>query len=106
MPCLCTYSINLVQRKQLVKEFLIGDVKTFLYDNSQYIYESGEEPLHYTIFQETEDVFTGRVKTTGIARHPVQLYEAACYLLLFITMFVMWNKEKGHTPREGSQVYS
>ncbi len=73
--------------EQLVKEFLIGDVKTFLYDNSQYMYESGEEPLHYTIFQESEDVFTGRVRTTGIARHPVQLYEAACYLLLFITMF-------------------
>jgi phosphatidylglycerol---prolipoprotein diacylglyceryl transferase len=84
--------------EQLVKEFLIGDVKTFLYDNSQYMYESGEEPLHYTIFQESEDVFTGRVKTTGIARHPVQLYEAACYLLLFIAMFVIWNKEKGHSP--------
>lgn len=84
--------------EQLVKEFLIGDVKTFLYDNSQYMYESGEEPLHYTIFQESEDVFTGRVRTTGIARYPVQLYEAACYLLLFISMFVMWNKEKGRTP--------
>jgi phosphatidylglycerol:prolipoprotein diacylglycerol transferase len=84
--------------EQLVKEFLIGDVKTFLYDNSQYMYESGEEPLHYTIFQESEDLFTGRVRTTGIARHPVQLYEAACYLLLFITMYVMWNKDKGHTP--------
>ena len=84
--------------EQLVKEFLIGDVKTFLYDNSQYMHESGEEPLHYTIFQESEDVFTGRVRTTGIARHPVQLYEAACYLLLFVAMFVMWNKERGHTP--------
>lgn len=84
--------------EQLVKEFLIGDVKTFLYDNSQYMYESGEEPLHYTIFQESADVFTGRVRTTGIARHPVQLYEAACYLLLFITMFVIWNKGKGLTP--------
>ena len=84
--------------EQLVKEFLIGDVKTFLYDNSQYMYESGEEPLHYTIFQESEDLFTGRVKTTGIARHPVQLYESTCYLFLFIAMFVMWNKQKGHTP--------
>jgi phosphatidylglycerol:prolipoprotein diacylglycerol transferase len=84
--------------EQLVKEFLIGDVKTFLYDNSQRIYESGEEPLHYTIFQEQIDVFTGRVRTTGIARHPVQLYEAISYLILFIAMFVIWNKSKTNTP--------
>ncbi|HEX6889330.1 MAG TPA: prolipoprotein diacylglyceryl transferase [Chryseolinea sp.] len=84
--------------EQLVKEFLIGDVKTFLYDNSQRIYESGEEPLHYTIFQEQEDVFTGRVRTTGIARHPIQLYEAVSYLVLFIAVFVIWNKSKSHTP--------
>lgn len=84
--------------EQLVKEFLIGDVKTFLYDNSQRVYESGEEPLHYTIFQEKEDEFTGRVRTTGIARHPIQLYEAISYLLLFIVMFVIWSKSKTQTP--------
>ncbi|HMG90536.1 MAG TPA: prolipoprotein diacylglyceryl transferase [Chryseolinea sp.] len=84
--------------EQLVKEFLIGDVKTFLFDNPKLMYESGEEPLHYTIFQEKEDVFIGRVRTTGIARHPVQLYEAISYFLLFIVMFVIWNKSKSHTP--------
>jgi len=62
------------------------------------MYESGEEPLHYTIFQESEDVFTGRVRTTGIARHPFQLYESVSYLLLFSAMFVIWNKSKSHTP--------
>lgn len=84
--------------EELVKEFLIGDVKTFLYDNSQLMFEPGDEPLHYTIFQESEDLFTGRVRTTGIARHPVQLYEAACYLLLFILMFVIWTKNKKNIP--------
>ena len=84
--------------EQLVKEFLIGDVKTHLFDNSKLIYESGEEPLHYTIFQEKEDVFTGRVRTTGIARHPVQLYEAISYLFLFFAMFMIWKKQKNTLP--------
>ena len=79
-----------------VKEFLIGDVKTFLYDHSSLMYEPGDEPLHYTIFQEKADIFTGRVRTTGIARHPVQLYEAVCYLLLFIFLFASWKKNKGN----------
>ena len=81
-----------------VKEFLIGDVKTFLYDNSQLMYEPGDEPLHYTIFQESQDVFTGRVRTTAIARHAAQLYEAGCYLLLFILLFAVWSKNKVSTP--------
>jgi phosphatidylglycerol:prolipoprotein diacylglycerol transferase len=38
------------------------------------------------------------VRTTGIARHPVQLYEAISYLILFIAMFVIWNKSKTNTP--------
>ena len=84
--------------EELVKEFLIGDVKTFLYDNSKLMSEPGDEPLHYTIFQESDDVFTGRVRTTGIARHAVQLYEAGCYLLLFILMFVIWKKNKINLP--------
>ena len=82
----------------LVKEFLIGDVKTFLYENSRVIHEPGDQPLHYTIFQESEDLFTGRVRTTGIARHPVQFYEAACYVLLFILLFAMWMKNKNRLP--------
>ena len=85
--------------EELVKEFLIGDVKTFLYDNSHVIYEPGDEPLHYTIFQESQDVFTGRVRTTGIARHVVQLYEAVSYLLVFLLLFVVWKKNKTSIPR-------
>ena len=91
--------------EDLVKEFLIGDVKTFLYDNSELMFEPGDEPLHYTIFEESQDLFTGRVKTTGIARHAVQLYEAACYLLLFVLMFAMWNKNKTTYPVVGLSEY-
>jgi hypothetical protein len=84
--------------ENLVKEFLIGDVKTFLYDHSTVIHESGDQPLHYTIFQESEDLFTGRVRTTAIARHAVQLYESVFYLGLFTLLFICWQKYKQQTP--------
>ena len=87
--------------EQLVKEFLIGDVKTFLYDNSQTVVEPGDEPLHYTIFQEKDDLFTARVRTTGIARHPTQLYESALYLAVFVILFFIWKSGSGNI-RDGS----
>jgi len=84
--------------ENLVKEFLIGDVKTFLYDHSTVTYEPGDEPLHYTVFQESEDLFTARVRTTAIARHAIQLYEFVLYLVLFILLFAIWRKHKQNTP--------
>lgn len=83
--------------EQLVNEFLIGDVKTYLFDRSEFVYEPGTEPLHYTIFVE-KDVYTARIRTMGIARHPVQLYESIFCLMLFIFLYLIWKKHKGNTP--------
>ena len=80
--------------EQLVNEFLIGDVKTFLFDNSRLTYESGAEPLHYTIFLEKKDSYTARIRTIGIARHPTQLYEALSFLSIFLILFWYWNRKK------------
>lgn len=33
-----------------------------------------------------------------IPRHPAQLYEAAGYLLLFVGLFMVWRREREHTP--------
>lgn len=83
--------------EQLVNEFLMGDVKTYLFDRSDLVYEPGTEPLHYTIFAE-KDTYTARVRTSGIARHPVQLYESFTCIILFIFLFRLWNKHKLNTP--------
>ena len=79
---------------KVIDEFMVGDVKTYLYDMSQVVYESGEEPLHYAIFNEPNGDFEVRVRTIGIARHPVQLFEAITSLLLFVLLFWYWNKHK------------
>lgn len=83
--------------EQIVNEFLLGDVKTYLFDRSEFVYEPGTEPLHYTIFVE-KDIYTARVRTIGIARHPVQLYESISCLLLFAFLFWYWQKHKANTP--------
>ncbi|HMI64401.1 MAG TPA: prolipoprotein diacylglyceryl transferase family protein, partial [Cyclobacteriaceae bacterium] len=84
--------------QKIVEEFQIGDVKTYLYDMSQVVYEPGTEPLHYTIFQEPNGDFEARVRTTGVARYPVQLFESATSLLLFAFLFWYWNQHKLNLP--------
>ncbi|MBK5280219.1 MAG: prolipoprotein diacylglyceryl transferase [Bacteroidia bacterium] len=80
--------------KSIVNDYLIGDVKTYLYDMAQYVYEPGTEPLHYSIFEEANGDFEARVSTLGIARHPVQLYMAFSALLLLSHFAWYWNKFK------------
>jgi len=86
--------------EQLVNEFLIGDVKTYLFDLSDIIFEPGTEPLHYTIFVEGVDHYMARIQTIGIARHPLQLYEGIAFLILFIFMF-LYLKNKNWELQEG-----
>jgi phosphatidylglycerol---prolipoprotein diacylglyceryl transferase len=80
--------------EQMVNEFLIGDVKTFLFDNSNLVYEPGTEPLHYTIFVERSGDYTGRIMTIGIARYPVQIFEAIVCFVLFVSSLWYWQKKK------------
>lgn len=80
--------------EQLVKEFLIGDVKTFLYDMPKIVFEPGTEPLHYTIIVQKDGQFIGRIITKGISRYPIQIIEAISCLMLFIFMFVFWVRHK------------
>jgi prolipoprotein diacylglyceryltransferase len=80
--------------EERVKEFLIGDVKTFLFDHAKTIYEPGTEPLHYTIFQEDTELYTARVRTIGIARHPTLLYETVAFLSLFLLLCWVWRGQR------------
>jgi phosphatidylglycerol---prolipoprotein diacylglyceryl transferase len=84
--------------EQLVNEFLVGDVKAYLYDMAEFVYEPGTEPLSYKIFQEKDKYFSARIKTKGISRYPVQVFEAIGCALLFIALFSFWKGHKIHTP--------
>ena len=80
--------------EQLVNEFLIGDVKTFLFDMSAYVQEPGTEPLHYSIIVAKDKQYIGRVQTRGIARYPVHLIGAFASLALFVLLLALWYKRR------------
>lgn len=80
--------------EQLVNEFLIGDVKTFLFDMADYVHEPGTEPLHYSIIVAKDGQYIGRVQTRGITRHPVQIIGALISLTVFVLLFIAWHKKK------------
>lgn len=78
--------------EQLVNEFLIGDVKTYLFELSDQLFEPGTEPLHYTIFVDNANNYMARIQTIGLARHPLQLYEGMAFLMIIAVAFTYWKK--------------
>lgn len=80
------------------RQFLNGDMKYFLSYYSEYIDEPGAVPLKFELVTETSGNLAARVNTFGIARHPAQLYESISCVILFIILFLMWNKDKEKLP--------
>jgi len=78
--------------------FLNGDVKYFLQYYSEFVDEPASEPLQYQITTEASGTLAARVSTFGVARHPAQLYESISCVVLFIILFLMWNKDKINLP--------
>ena len=68
----------------LVNSEIVGDVTTMPW---------GFEFIYYF------DECTGLRDATGVARHPTQLYEAICYIVLFaILMFMFWKRKAWSRP--------
>jgi prolipoprotein diacylglyceryltransferase len=80
--------------EQLVKEFLVGDVKKYLYEMAAFVYEPGTQPLRYSIIAGTSGRYSARISTLGVARYPVQLLEALACLLLFLSFYRAYKKKQ------------
>ncbi|HEX8038814.1 MAG TPA: prolipoprotein diacylglyceryl transferase family protein, partial [Chryseosolibacter sp.] len=87
MPVILNLFFKQGASQQLAGEFLIGDVKTYLYDMSLFVYEPGTQPLHYSVLTEKNGTYRARISTLGVARHPVQVFEAVVCLALFVYFF-------------------
>ncbi|MDQ3394622.1 MAG: prolipoprotein diacylglyceryl transferase [Bacteroidota bacterium] len=82
-----------------IRNYLESEVKHILSSYpavTEHFQEPPNEPLNY-ILKKQDGVFQAQIKTYGIARHPAQLYEAFTSFLLFILLFVIWNKRKLNT---------
>lgn len=80
-----------------VVSFLEAEVKSVLLDQNEFI----DEPigsLNYKISQEPDGSFAAKVITTGIVRHPSQLYESISCFLLFLFFWWYWSRLKNALP--------
>lgn len=83
---------------EVASQFLNGDMKYFLSYYTEFVDEPNTEPLVYQITTESSGNLAAKVNTFGIARHPAQLYEAISCVVLFVILFLMWNKDKVNLP--------
>jgi len=83
---------------ETANSFLNGDMKYFLNYYNEYVDEPATEPLQYQIINEASGTIAAKVNTFGISRHPAQLYEAISCVILFLVLFLIWNKDKEKLP--------
>ena len=70
--------------KSNVKSFMLG------YEGiRKHIYEEQGVDLDYKLFK-NKNIYYAEIYTTGIPRHPAQMYEALYCLLLFISLLSLW----------------
>ncbi|MEX1241265.1 MAG: prolipoprotein diacylglyceryl transferase family protein [Cyclobacteriaceae bacterium] len=85
--------------ERLVNEFLMGDVKAFLYEMSLFVHEPGDQPLHYRIFLEKNGNYIARIQTKGISRYPVQIFEAVSSVVILIFLWWWYGTKVKHPGR-------
>jgi phosphatidylglycerol---prolipoprotein diacylglyceryl transferase len=78
-------------------EFVAWQVRNILVGQKEFIDESAS-PLNYKISLEPSGTYAAKIKTTGIARHPAQLYESISCFILFALLFWYWSKHKLNLP--------
>ena len=76
-----------------VKNLLVSD-----YYIKKYVYEEEHVPLNYKIINDNGK-WHGIIYSHAIIRYPSQLIEASGYLLIFILLFLIWNKYKEKLPK-------
>ncbi len=86
--------------EQDLRKAIETDVKYILtrFRSSQkYLAEDINTDLNYELADRGE-FYLATIKTYGISRYPTQIYESVSYLLIFILLFLIWNKYKGRLP--------
>lgn len=81
-----------------INPFLDGEVKYFLKYYHEFIDEPGTTPLNYKLDVDSNGNYAAKINTFGVARHPAQLYESISCVVLFIVLFLIWNRYKENLP--------
>lgn len=86
-----------------IKRFIEHSLKHYLGADPcicEHVYQPPEQALDYTLTKNRKQAYVARIKTLGIPRHPVQLYESFAYLLTLLVIFYWWHR-KHSTLKDG-----
>lgn len=83
--------------QMIAKNYLESDVQYYLNYFNEHIDNQGAA-LKYKADIDGDGNYTARISTFGIARHPAQLYESISCVVLFVILFLIWNRKKENTP--------
>ena len=64
---------------------------------SEHIDEPMQHNLDYRLVQTSDGVYTARISTYAVPRHPAQLYESITTFILFLILFYIWSRKKRET---------
>ena len=63
----------------------------------EHIDEPISHNLDYQLIQTSDGVYTARISTFAVSRHPAQLYESITTFILFLILFYIWSRKKRET---------
>jgi len=64
---------------------------------TKHIDEPMQHNLDYQLIQTSDGIYTARISTFAIPRHPAQLYESITTFVLFLILFYIWSRKKKET---------
>ena len=86
--------------EDVLRKAIETDVKyvlTRFRSSQKYLSEDPSLALNYDLVDHG-DHYLATIKTFGITRYPTQIYESISYLLIFIILYLIWNRYKERLP--------
>ncbi len=83
-----------------LRRTLETDVKyvlTRFRSSQKYLAENPDIPLNYQL-QDKGDHYVATIYTSGISRHPTQIYEAVSYFIIFLILLGIWLRYQSQIP--------
>ncbi|MBM3178301.1 MAG: prolipoprotein diacylglyceryl transferase [Bacteroidetes bacterium] len=77
--------------------FVNSRAKNYVSTLSDFFYDDPTAPLDFS-FVKQDNAYAVKARVVGIARHPAQLYESLSCLILFVALFMFWNKHRINLP--------
>jgi phosphatidylglycerol:prolipoprotein diacylglycerol transferase len=80
-----------------LNSFLDNGINGKLARLPEHINEPMQHNLEYRLVQTSDGIYTARISTFAIPRHPAQLYESISTFILFLILFYIWSRKKRET---------